>query len=100
MDKAARLIFPVLAALIIVATIAYLFGASRVEINPGKEAGYTTAHDQRQPTRVSSRRPRRAVAWRRRPSRRALVNQNVKMPLIRAGQSVGRLPDLSFSRRC
>jgi hypothetical protein len=40
MDKAARLIFPLVAALIIIATVAYLFGASRVEINPGKAAGY------------------------------------------------------------
>jgi hypothetical protein len=35
-DRSGRLIFPVIAALIIIATVGYLYGASHVEINPGR----------------------------------------------------------------
>jgi hypothetical protein len=34
-DRFGRLIFPIIAALIIIATVGYLYGPSHVEINPG-----------------------------------------------------------------
>jgi hypothetical protein len=39
LDKASRTIFVILALLIVIGAGAYFYGASHVEINPGKSAG-------------------------------------------------------------